>query len=340
MPGALTDVAGIRVGHHHVLDPDAALGSGWATGTTVILTPPGTVGAVDGRGGAPGTRETDLLDPGNSVRHVDAVVLTGGSAFGLAAADGVMTWLEEQERGVAMDGGVVPIVPAAVIFDLPVGGWQCRPTAEFGYRAAAAAGSDTGIGTVGAGVGARAGVLKGGVGTASVTLDIGVTVGALVVVNAAGDVVDPGTGLPWLAHHIEEFGLVAPPADQVAAYADRHTEFSPLNTTIAVVATDAALSKAACRRVAVAAQDGLARTIRPCHTPMDGDTVFALATGAVEVDPDPTIPASMSPEVPLMTAVGAAAADVLASAVLVAMLAADTVAGIPTYRGLLPGAFE
>ena len=340
MPGALTDVAGIRVGHHHVLDADAALGSGWATGTTVILTPPGTVGAVDGRGGAPGTRETDLLDPGNSVRHVDAVVLTGGSAFGLAAADGVMTWLEEQERGVAMDGGVVPIVPAAVIFDLPVGGWQCRPTAEFGYRAAAAAGSDTGIGTVGAGVGARAGVLKGGVGTASVTLDIGVTVGALVVVNAAGDVVDPGTGLPWLAHHIEDFGLVVPPADQVAAYADRHTEFSPLNTTIAVVATDAALSKAACRRVAVAAQDGLARTIRPCHTPMDGDTVFALATGAVEVDPDPTIPASMSPEVPLMTAVGAAAADVLASAVLVAMLAADTVAGIPTYRGLLPGAFE
>jgi L-aminopeptidase/D-esterase-like protein len=340
MPGAITDVGGIRVGHHHVLDPDAALGSGWATGTTVVLTPPGTVGAVDGRGGAPGTRETDLLDPGNSVRHVDAVVLTGGSAFGLAAADGVMTWLEEQERGVAMDGGVVPIVPAAVIFDLPVGGWQCRPTADFGYRAAAAAGGDTGIGTVGAGVGARAGVLKGGVGTASVTLDIGVTVGALVVVNSAGDVVDPGTGLPWLAHHIEDLGLVAPPADQVAAYGDRHRESGPLNTTIAVVATDAALSKAACRRVAVAAQDGLARTIRPCHTPLDGDTVFALATGAVEVDPDPTLPASMSPEVPLMTAVGAAAADVLASAVLVAMLAAEPVAGIPTYRGLLPGAFE
>ncbi|KMO84905.1 hypothetical protein BST22_24445 [Mycolicibacterium chubuense] len=340
MPGAITDVGGIRVGHHHVLDPDAALGSGWATGTTVVLTPPGTVGAVDGRGGAPGTRETDLLDPGNSVRHVDAVVLTGGSAFGLAAADGVMTWLEEQERGVAMDGGVVPIVPAAVIFDLPVGGWQCRPTADFGYRAAAAAGSDTGIGTVGAGVGARAGVLKGGVGTASVTLDIGVTVGALVVVNSAGDVVDPGTGLPWQADHIEEFGLVSPPAHQVAAYADRHREFGPLNTTIAVVATDAALSKAACRRVAVAAQDGLARTIRPCHTPLDGDTVFALATGAVEVDPDPTLPASMSPEVPLMTAVGAAAADVLAGAVLAAMLAAEPVAGIPTYRGLLPGAFE
>jgi len=346
MAGAITDVAGILVGHHHSVDDDAALGSGWATGTTVVLTPPGTVGAVDSRGGAPGTRETDLLDPSNSVRHVDGVVLTGGSAFGLAAADGVMTWLEEQQRGVAISldggaaGGVVPIVPAAVIFDLPVGGWRCRPTAEFGYRAAAAAGTEVPIGTVGAGVGARAGVLKGGVGTASVTLDIGVTVGAVVVVNSAGDVVDPDTGLPWLARHVTEFGLTTPPAGELAGYADRHQQLRPLNTTIAVVATDAALSKAACRRVAVAAQDGLARTIRPCHTPLDGDTVFALATGAVEIDPDPTTPASMSPELALMTAVGAAAADVLASAVLVGMLAADPVAGIPTYRGLLPGAFR
>lgn len=340
MTGSITDVGGILVGHHHRIDPDAQLGSGWATGTTVVLTPPGTVGAVDGRGGAPGTRETDLLDPSNSVRHVDAVVLTGGSAYGLAAADGVMSWLEPRGRGVALDGGVVPIVPAAVIFDLPVGGWQCRPDAQFGYRAAEAAGVEVGIGTVGAGVGARAGVLKGGVGTASMTLASGVTVGALVVVNSAGDVVDPDTGLPWLAYQIEEFSLVPPPGDQRAAYADRHGELSPLNTTIAVVATDAALSPAGCRRVAVAAQDGLARTIRPCHTPMDGDTVFALATGAVEVVPDPTTPASMSPEVPLITAVGAAAADCLARAVLVGVLAAEEVAGIPTYRGLLPGAFE
>jgi L-aminopeptidase/D-esterase-like protein len=339
MTGSITDVGGIRVGQHHRLDQDVELGSGWATGTTVVLTPPGTVGAVDGRGGAPGTRETDLLDPSNSVRHVDAVVLTGGSAFGLAAADGVMTWLEEQSRGVAIEGGVVPIVPSAVIFDLPVGGWQCRPNAEFGYRAAATAGTDVALGTVGAGVGARAGVLKGGIGTASVLLDSGVTVGALVVVNSAGDVVDPATGLPWLASHVAQFGLTAPPADQRAAYADRHGELSPLNTTIAVVATDAALSKAACRRVAVAAQDGLARTINPCHTPLDGDTVFALATGAVEVDPDPTTPASMSPELPLVTAVGAAAAEVLARAVLVGVLAAEAVAGIPTYRDLLPGAF-
>ena len=274
------------------------------------------------------------------MRHVDAVVLSGGSAFGLAAADGVMRWLEEQGRGVSMEGGVVPIVPAAVIFDLPVGGWQCRPTADFGYAAASSAGTDVALGTVGAGTGARVGVLKGGVGTASVTLASGVTVGALVVVNAAGDAVDPSTGLPWQADQIEEFGLVPPPADQIAAFADRHIEFSPLNTTIAVVATDAALSTAGCRRVAVAAHDGLARTIRPCHTPLDGDTVFALATGAVEVAPDPTTPASMSPEVPLITAVGAAAADCLARAVLVGVLAAKSVAGIPTYRDLLPGAFE
>ncbi|GAT06931.1 P1 family peptidase [Mycolicibacterium novocastrense] len=337
---SITDVAGIRVGQHHRLDADVTLGSGWASGTTVVLTPPGTVGGVDGRGGAPGTRETDLLDPINSVQHVDAVVLSGGSAYGLATADGVMRYLEEQGRGVALDGGVVPIVPAAVVFDLPVGGWQCRPTAEFGYAAAAAAGTEVAIGTVGAGTGARAGVLKGGVGTASMQLDCGVTVGALVIVNSAGEVFDTATGLPWLAYQIEEFGLIPPPADQIAAYADRHREFSPLNTTIAVVATDAAMSPAACRRVAVAAHDGLARTIRPCHTPHDGDTVFALATGAVEVPLDPTTPASMTPEMPLITQVGAAAADCLARAVMVGVLAAESVAGIPAYRDMLPGAFE
>ena len=238
-----------------------------------------------------------------------------------------------------MDGGVVPIVPAAVIFDLPVGGWDRRPTAEFGYAAVENASEDVAIGSVGAGTGARVGVLKGGVGTASMMLESGVTVGALVVVNAAGDAIDPATGLPWLAYQIEEFGLITPPADQIAAYADRHAELSPLNTTIAVVATDAALSPAGCRRVAVAAHDGLARTIRPCHTPLDGDTVFALATGAIEVAPDPTTPASMSPETPLITAVGAAAADCVARAVLVGVLAAEPVAGIPTYRGMLPGAF-
>jgi L-aminopeptidase/D-esterase-like protein len=347
---SITDVGGIRVGHYQRVDPDASLGAGWACGVTVVLTPPGTVGAVDCRGGAPGTRETDLLDPANSVRFVDAVLLAGGSAYGLAAADGVMRWLEEQERGVAMGGGVVPIVPGAVIFDLPVGGWDCRPTAEFGYAAASAAfeaqAGALAVGTVGAGVGARAGVLKGGVGTASTTLtvlDSGVTVGAVVVVNSAGDVVDPATGLPWQADLIEAFALTAPPAHQVAALAQLPSPLSPLNgplnTTIGVVATDAELSKAACRRIAVAAHDGLARTIRPAHTPLDGDTVFALATGAVEVASATDTPAALSPETGLITAVGAAAADCLARAVLAGVLAAESVAGIPTYRGTLPGAF-
>ncbi|MHA3020200.1 P1 family peptidase [Mycobacterium sp. BMJ-28] len=341
MSGAITDVAGILVGHHHRIDEDAALGSGWASGTTVVVAPPGTVGAVDCRGGAPGSRETDLLDPANSVRHVDAVVLTGGSAYGLVTADGVMTWLEERGRGVAMDGGVVPIVPAAVIFDLPVGGWGCRPTAEFGYAAAQAATTEVTVGNVGAGAGARAGVLKGGIGTASVTLpDIGVTVGAIVAVNPGGNVVDPATGLPWMVDLISAFGLIPPPAEELAAYAALDKKSGPLNTTIAVVATDAALSPAGCRRVAVAAQDGLAHAIRPAHTPLDGDTIFALATGAVQVPPAPKTPVAMSPETGVVTAVGAAAADCLARAVLVGVLAAESIAGIPTYRGLLPGAFR
>src|ERR1700757_1927007 len=136
---SITDVAGLRVGHYHRLDPDASLGTGWACGVTLVLTPPGTVGGVDCRGGGPRTPESDLLAPANTVRFVDAVLLAGGSAYGLAAADGVMRWLEEHERGVAMEAGVVPIVPGAVIFDLPVGGWDCRPTAEFGYAACEAA---------------------------------------------------------------------------------------------------------------------------------------------------------------------------------------------------------
>lgn len=343
MTGAITDVPGIRVGHHHRCDPDATVGdksapgTGWACGTTVVVAPPGTVGAVDVRGGAPGSRETELLDPADSVRHVDAVVLTGGSAFGLAAADGVMRWLEEQGRGVQMTGGTVPIVPAAVIYDLPVGAWSSRPDAEFGYRAAAAAGVEFAVGSAGAGVGARAGVLKGGVGTASAVLDCGVTVGAIVVVNSAGEVLDPATGLPWMSAFAAEFGLTSPPPDQIAAYAARHGELSPLNTTIAVIATDAALGPAACQRVAIAAQDGLAMSIRPAHTPVDGDTVFVLATGAVEVEPSPDTPEQMLPETALVAKVGAAAADTLARAVLAGVLAAQSVAGIPTLRDMFPG---
>jgi L-aminopeptidase/D-esterase-like protein len=342
---AITDVGGIRVGHYQRLDPDASMGAGWACGVTVVLTPPGTVGAVDCRGGAPGTRETDLLDPANTVRFVDAVLLAGGSAYGLAAADGVMRFLEERERGVAMDGGVVPIVPGAVIFDLSVGGWECRPTAEFGYAACAAAddGTEMGVGTVGAGVGARAGALKGGVGTASTALPSGVTVGAVAVVNSAGEVVDGATGLPWMADLTQQFALQPPPAEQIEALAQlpppSNLLNNPLNTVIAVVATDAALSPAACRLVAISAHDGLARSIRPAHTPVDGDTVFVLATGAVEVPPAADAPAAFSPETRLATEVGIAAADCLAQAVLGGVLAAESIAGIPSYRDVLPGAF-
>ena len=336
---SITDVGGILVGHHHRLDPEATMDAGWARGVTVVLTPPGTVGAVDCRGGAPGGRETDLLDPANSVRYVDAVFIAGGSAYGLAAADGIMRWLEEHDRGVAMTGGVVPIVPGAVIFDLDVGDWKHRPTAEFGYAACRTAGVEVAVGTVGAGVGACAGVLKGGVGTASTTLPSGVTVGALVAVNSAGNVIDQATGLPWLTYLVDELGLTTPPDHQLAALAELESPLSSLNTTIAVIATDAALSPAACQLVARAAHDGLARSIRPAHTPVDGDTVFALATGAVEVPPSADTPAAFSPETALTTAVGAAAADCLARAVLVGVIAAESVAGIPTYRDLLPGAF-
>jgi L-aminopeptidase/D-esterase-like protein len=201
------------------------------------------------------------------------------------------------------------------------------------------------VGTVGAGVGARAGVLKGGVGSASATLPSGVTVGAVVVVNSAGEVADRATGLPWMADLIAEFALASPPAEQIDAFAQLPSALdplNPLNTTIAVVATDAALSPAGCRRVAIAAQDGLARTIRPAHTPLDGDTVFALATGAVEVAPAVSSkppPAAFLPETGIVTEIGAAAADCLARAVLAGVFAAESVAGIPTYRTVLPGAF-
>ncbi|MGB8406937.1 MAG: P1 family peptidase, partial [Mycobacterium sp.] len=194
-------------------------------------------------------------------------------------------------------------------------------------------------GTVGAGVGARAGALKGGLGTALVRLENGVTVGAIVAVNAAGNIADPTTGLPWSADQIARFGLGRPPQEQIEAYANLKKEEPPLNTTIAVVATDAALSPAGCRKVATAAHNGLAHTIRPAHTAVDGDTVFALATGTVHVDPDPEIPEQMSPETVLISQIGAAAADALATAVMVAVLSAESIAGIPTYRGVMSGAF-
>ena len=343
----LTDVAGLLVGHHHELDDDAAMGSGSATGCTVVRVLGGATAAVDVRGGGPGTRETDLLDPSHSVQQVDAILLTAGSAYGLAAADGVMRWLEEHEQGIPMGSPahVVPIVPAAVIFDLPVGDWAARPTADFGYRAAATAATEFATGSVGAGVGARAGVLKGGVGTASTVIEggpaDGVTVAALMVVNPVGAVFDPRTGLLWGTGTLgpAEFGMRSPDVDEVRTAAALEPKATALNTTIGVVATDAPLSSASCKRIAVAGHDGLARAIRPAHSPLDGDTVFAVSTGTRAVTAESSVPAAFSPELPVLAAVTEAAAIVVERAIVRALLDATSVAGIPTYRQIFPSAF-
>lgn len=295
--GAITDVPGIRVGQQQ------ATGNGWLTGVTVVLPPPGTVGSVDVGGGGPATHETDALDPTTLVAGVDAVVLTGGSAYGLVAAHGAQRWCEENGRGFPVPGGVVPIVPAAAIFDLGRGGdFAARPDAAMGYAAIAAAaaekeGHDVGRGNVGAGTGAvMARTYKGGVGTASVTLEGGVVVGAIAVVNALG--------LP--------FGgpIPAPPVAGPQG----------LNTTLVVVATDAVLDVAECRRTASAAQAGIARALDPSHTLADGDTVFCLATGAVALDRS----TDTARQISLIT-LQSAAADVVRLAILDGIAAAEPV---------------
>ncbi|RJO79400.1 peptidase S58 family protein [Nocardia panacis] len=340
---SLTDVAGVLVGHHHVLDRDATPGNGAATGCTVVRLPGGATAAVDVRGGGPGTRETDVLDPSNSVRHAHAILLTGGSAYGLAAADGVMRLLEEQGEGVPMDPAdptrVVPIVPGAVIFDLPVGDWGIRPTAEFGYRAAAAAGVDFERGSVGAGVGARAGSIKGGIGSASVVLGegpaAGVTVAALVVANPVGSVFDPRTGLPWGAgtDGPEFFGLRCAAPEVLARANALAVKGTVLNTTIGVVATDAALDPVSLRRMATTAHDGLARAVRPAHSPLDGDTLFAVSTGALRPETGP-LPAAFPPDLIVLDAVCTAAAVCVERAIVDAIRRATPVAGIPSYGEL------
>ncbi|MFI8088511.1 P1 family peptidase [Streptomyces sp. NPDC086080] len=289
---ALTDVAGVRVGHA------TCAGDGWLTGTTVVLAPEGgAVTAVDVRGGGPGTKETDALDPRNLVQKTEAVVLTGGSAYGLDATTGVMAWLEERGRGVRVGPDpthVVPVVPAACVFDLGRGGdFRARPDAATGRAAVeAAAASEPGApvpqGCVGAGTGAVAGQLKGGVGTASTVLDSGITVAALVVANAAGSVVDPETGV--LYGELFQGRVRYPGAEvheaalrRLAESAERNA-LPPLNTTLAVVATDAGLSKAQAQKLAGTAHDGIARAVRPVHLLSDGDTVFTLATGARPLD--------------------------------------------------------
>lgn len=318
--GAITDVPGIRVGQHTY--PDAS------TGCTVVIADGGAVGGVDVRGGAPGTVETDLLDPVNTVQEVNAVVLSGGSAFGLATRQGVVRYLEERGEGYLVGGGlVVPIVPGAIIFDLRVA--DERPGPDCGYQAAAAATAGrVAEGSVGAGAGATVGKMlgmarsmKGGVGTSSIELESGLVVGAIAVVNAVGDVIDPATGQVVAGARNEDGtfadsrrilrGLVPPPSPGE-------------NTTIVVVATNARLTKVEAAKVAQMADDGLARAIVPSHTPSDGDTVFSLATGALT-------------EGYTVGQVGGLAAEVVAEAIVRAVQAASGLPGIPAVRDL-PGA--
>ncbi|MFF4491161.1 P1 family peptidase [Streptomyces sp. NPDC001544] len=334
---ALTDVTGLRVGHA------TRIGDGRLTGTTVVLAPEGgAVAAVDVRGGGPGTKETDALDPRNMVQKVEAVVLTGGSAYGLDAAAGVMAWLEERGRGVRVGADpahVVPVVPAACVFDLGRGGdFRARPDAATGRAAVeAAAASTPGApvpqGCVGAGTGAVVGALKGGIGTASTVLGSGVTVAALVVVNAVGSAVDPETGVLY-----GEFfqGRVEYPEAHVHEAARRRIAESaarnalpPLNTTLAVVATDADLSKAQAQKLAGTAHDGIARAVRPVHLLNDGDTVFALATGARPLAGED--PLALNPLL-------AACPDLVTRAIARAVRAAEPVSGPggswPSYEEL------
>ncbi|MFB7460057.1 MULTISPECIES: P1 family peptidase [unclassified Streptomyces] len=323
---ALTDVEGVRVGHA------TRTGGGWLTGTTVVLAPEGgAVAAVEVRGGGPGTKETDALDPRNLVRTVEAVVLTGGSAYGLDAASGVMAWLEERGRGVRVGpdpSHVVPVVPAACVFDLGRGGdFRARPDAATGRAAVeSAAASEVGgrvpEGCVGAGTGAAVGPLKGGVGTASTVLDSGVTVAALVVANAVGSAVDPETGV--LYGELFQGPVKYPDARvherarlRLAEAAARNVP-PPLNTTLAVVATDADLTKAQAQKLAGTAHDGIARAVRPVHLLNDGDTVFALATGARPLDPGAPL---------ALNEILAAGADQVTRAIVRAVRAAEAVTG-------------
>jgi L-aminopeptidase/D-esterase-like protein len=307
----ITDIPGIRVGHDTNLEA--------ATGCTVILCDTVAVGGVDVRGGAPATRETELLHPLNLVEQVDAVVLTGGSAYGLDAASGVMRYLEEQ--GLGYDTGVarIPIVPAAAIFDLGFGLASIRPDAEAGYQACKNATAEPVMqGNIGAGTGATVGkmagpsfMMKGGLGSASTLLSDGTLVGALVVVNALGDIIDPQTQKVVAgARNPAGHGFLAA---------------NPFgNTTIAVVATNASLTKGQTNKIAQMAHDGIAQTIRPAHTMFDGDTIFGLAMGPkLQIMTNSTIAASQ------VSTIGAAAATILARAIIKAVRHATELHGVP-----------
>jgi len=321
MNSTITAVEGVKVGHTTLEERP--------TGCTVVLVEAGAVGAVDVRGSAPGTRETDLLDPVNLIQEVHAVVLSGGSAFGLDAASGVMRYLDE--RGIGFPTGVarVPIVPAAILFDLGVGGKpEIRPAADCGYRAAQAASSaPVAEGNVGAGAGATVGKLmgsgramKGGLGSAALRAPGGLVVGAIVAVNAGGDVIDPSTGRVIAGVRTEDGRALADARLLIRAGA-RARSRAGANTTIGVVATNARLTKSQATKVAQMAHDGLARAIAPAHGPFDGDTIFVLATG-VQTD-----------EADLLT-VGALAADAVAEAIVRAVHAATGIPGYPAARDL------
>ncbi len=328
----ITDVPGLKIGN-----AEDGLSR---TGTTVIVTETPAICAVDVRGGGPGTRETDALAADTLVERVDAIVLSGGSVYGLAAADGVTAWLGAQGRGFGL-GRVAgtpkaPIVPAAILFDLANGGdkaWGIAPPyRDLGLRATQTAGYEFDIGSVGAGAGAMAGALKGGLGSCSTVLEDGARVGALVAVNSFGSVVAPGGRAFWAgAFEIDgEFGGVGPPetrvSDRVWGLAKRNPGVGE-NTTLACVAVDADLTPAEARRLAVMAQDGLARAIRPVHTPFDGDLVFALATCCRPLP---------NPRPFALTRLGAAAADCLARAIARGVYAATAWpgGGVTTWRTL------
>jgi L-aminopeptidase/D-esterase-like protein len=334
-------VDGLLIGHYERRT------RGWRTGTTVVLAPGGATAGVDVRGGGPGTRETDLLRPENLVQQVHAVCLTGGSAFGLAAADGVMEWLAAEGIGFPVGpevGHVVPIVPTAVIFDLGRGGdFQQRPDATFGTHACERAKKGRGHrpGAFGAGTGALAGGLQGGVGHAMARLADGTMISAIAVVNAAGSVIDPGSGLPHVG--AADLGLRRPPATERRALRDHLATLQrPLNTTIGVVATTATLTKSECTKLAQTSHDGLARAARPAHTMFDGDVIFALATGSdalVNLPGDERFRAPSSRAAWLNTLL-VAGADCFALAVAHGVVAAEGRGPSPTYRSLCPGAFD
>lgn len=323
----ITDVDGLRVGN--------AEDAGAWSGTSVLLPDRPAVAAVDVRGGAPGTHETDALAPTCLVERVDALVLTGGSAFGLEAAAGAMGWLAARGRGFAVGPARVPIVPCAVLFDLLNGGdkaWgDAPPYRRLAAAALDAAGERFSLGNAGAGLGAKAGLLKGGLGSASIVEEAtGLQVGALVAVNAAGHAVMPGQPTLWAwAWELEgEMGGQPPPTAPVPP---DEAQPSPVaaaavggNTTIGAVATNVALTKAEALRVAIMAQDGLARALRPAHTPFDGDTLFALSTG--------TIDRPEEPRPVLLARLGALAADCVARAIGRGVFEAETLGAFPAYR--------